>query len=139
MTLNTTSRTQKQNNKLEDDLTSVILNGMVVPWSRNPEGTQAIDYKLISLNGLEYFIVADPEWRDIFARLRWEEVKVVGLLNISQMTVIPQKVYPKGPRGQMGNVIDEVTFKGRDLRNKILRNVSELVLLPLAVWAVIAA
>lgn len=123
----------------ENILKPVTLSGVVAPWNKSLGGGRTSDYKLVSDSGLEYFIVADSEWRDVLSRYCWEEVKVIGLLNVSNMTLIPQKVYPKGPTGEKENVIDLAAWKSKALVKKLIKNVNDLVVVPAAVWAVVAS
>lgn len=122
----------------ENRLTPVTLSGVIAPWSEKMTSGQTSDYKLVCLSGAEYFIVADSEWREVLARYCWDEVKVVGLLNLSTMTLIPQKVYPRGPTGEKENVVDLAAWKGRDLLKKAAKNMSDLVFIPAAIYAVLA-
>jgi hypothetical protein len=84
----------------ESILAPMTLTGIVVPWTTTLTGRRDSEFKLASLSGAEYFIVADSEWKEVLEMYRWEEVKVIGLLNLSDMTLILQKVFPKGPRGE---------------------------------------
>ena len=122
----------------ENKLTPVTLAGVVAPWSEKMAGGRISDYKLVSFSGMEYFIVADSEWRDVLARYCWDEVNVIGLLNLSAMTLIPQKVYPRGPTGEKENVIELAAWKGKELIKKAVKNVNDLVFIPAAVYAVMA-
>lgn len=101
----------------ENILTPVTLAGVVVPWTKKmmSDGRNS-EYKLVCASGSEYFFVTDQEWREILSRHCWGDVKVKGLLNIANMTLIPQKVFPQGPDGQLENVI------------YLARNFGELVL-----------
>lgn len=121
----------------ENILTPVTLSGVVAPWTESLSCGRTSDYKLISNSGLEYFIVADDEWREVLSTYCWEEVRVVGLLNVSNMTLIPQKVYPKGPTGE--NVIDLASWKSKEFFKKVVKNINDLVVIPAAVCAVMAA
>jgi hypothetical protein len=123
----------------ENILTPVNLTGVVVPWIKALSGGRESEFKLVCASGLEYFFVADPEWKDDLSQYSWEEVKVIGLLNISNMTLIPQKVFPKGPRGEMENVIDLASWKSRDLIKKLVKNINDLVVVPGVVWPVMTA
>jgi hypothetical protein len=125
----------------EKILTPVTLSGVVTPWSQVLAGGRSVDYKLVTNGGLEYFIVADSEWRGVLSMYCWEEVKVIGLLNVSNMTLIPQKVYPKGPTGEKEKVIDLAEWKSEEFVRKVkkmVKTVSDLVLVPAAVMAVMA-
>lgn len=120
----------------ENVLTPVTLSGVVVPWNRAVSSTRSSEYKLVCTSGLEYFLVANDEWRGVLSWYSWEEVKVVGLLNAANLTLIPQKVFPKGPKGEKENVIDLALWKGREAVKKIAKNMNDLVLVPAAVLAV---
>ncbi|HVK62227.1 MAG TPA: hypothetical protein VM432_11780 [Bdellovibrionales bacterium] len=122
----------------ENKLTPVTLAGVIAPWTEKMASGQTSDYKLVCLSGMEYFIVADSEWREVLARYCWDEVKVIGLLNLSDMTLIPQKVYPRGPTGEKENVIDLAAWKSRDLIKKAFKNINDLIFIPAAVYAVMA-
>lgn len=122
------------NNKL----TPVTLSGVVVPWSKQVSFGTESDYKLVCASGLEYFIVADSEWRNILTWYSWEEVKFIGLLNHANMTLIPQKVFPKGPTGEKEKVIDFKDWKHREIIKKVVKNITDLVGVPAAIWAVAA-
>lgn len=121
----------------ENILTPVSLSGVVAPWSKNLGDGATSDYKLVSYSGIEYFIVADGEWREVLPTYCWQEVKVIGLLNVSNMTLIPQKIHPKGPEGE--NVIDLVSWKSEELVKKLVKNVKDKAVIPAAVLAVLSA
>lgn len=112
--------------KTEKQLTPVSLSGVLVPSS---------DYKLVSLSGFEYFIVADSQWEEVLPQYCWKEVKVIGLFNIANRTVIPQKIFPKGPTGEKENIINIPIWKNRKLAKKLVAHLSELVLVPAAICA----
>lgn len=121
----------------ENILAPVALSGVVAPWSKNLSDGATSDYKLVSYSGLEYFIVADGEWREVLSTYCWQEVKVIGLLNVSNMTLIPQKIHPKGPEGE--NVIDLAAWKSKELVKKLVKNVNDTAVIPAAVLAVLSA
>lgn len=122
----------------ENVLTPVSLTGVVIPWEKGLNGGRNSDYKLVCSSGLEYFIVADREWKEVLSFYRWEEVKVIGLLNVSNMTIIPQKVFPKGPTGEKENMIHLARWKGSEFVKKIAKNLNDLVLVPAAICAVMS-
>jgi len=64
-------------------------------------------------------------------------VKVIGLLNVSNMALIPQKVHPKGP--EIENVIDLVSWKSEELVKKLVKNVKDKTVISAAVLAVLSA
>ncbi len=84
----------------ENTLTPVTLSGVVVPWDKTMSSSQNSDYKLVCTSGIEYFLVANYEWRRVLSFHIWCEVKVAGLLNAANLTLIPQMVFPRGPKGQ---------------------------------------
>jgi hypothetical protein len=117
---------------VENILTPVKLSGVIVPWTKYFSGGRESEFKLVCSSGLEYFFVADTEWKDILTHSCWDNVKVIGLLNISNMTLIPQKVFPKGPRGEMENIIDMVTWKGRKIFKNLINSINDQVAFPVA-------
>jgi hypothetical protein len=116
----------------ENILTPVTLFGVIVPWREFLGDGKNSDYKLVCASGVEYFVIADAEWRVVLTQYRWEQVKVKGLLNVSNMTLVPQMVFPKGSSRERENVIAYAAWKGRDLAKK-LKTVSDLILAPTAV------
>jgi hypothetical protein len=130
---------QSDKRYLENVLTPIKLSGVVEPWYKSLTGGRTSEFKLVCSSGLEYFFIADPDWRDILSQYCWNEVKVVGLLNVSNMTLIPQKVFPKGPRGQIENVIDLETWKGQKHFKKIIDTITDQVVIPVAVLTWIKA
>lgn len=53
-------------------------------------------------------------------------------------TLIPKKVFPKGPDGEPPNVTDLSLWKNQILKRKVLNKINELVVIPAAVLAVLA-
>jgi len=121
----------------ENILSPVTLSGVVAPWEEGLCAGRTSDYKLISNSGLEYFIVADNEWRQVLSTYCWQEVRVIGLLNASNMTLIAQKVYPKGPKGE--NVIHLASWRRKQIASKMVQKINELVVIPVTVWAFMGA
>lgn len=100
----------------ENKLTPVRLTGVLAPWHETLRPGAKGDYKLISYGGSEYFIIADPQWREILRNYCWQDIKVIGLLNAANMTLIPQKVFPRGPSGE--NLIEFAAEHGRQAMQK---------------------
>lgn len=123
----------------ENVLTPITLSGIVTLWNLNVDYGEISDYKLISYSGLEYFIIANSEWRRILSKHRGEQVKLIGLLNISNMTLIPQKIFPKDPSGKKENIIDIAAWKSNEQLAKIAKNVNDFILVPAAILAVLAS
>jgi hypothetical protein len=115
---------------VENILTPVKLAGVVVPWSKPISVKRSSDFKLVCSSGAEYFIVADWKWRDVLSSCSWQEVKLIGLLNASHMTIIPQKIIPRGPAGEKDNVIDLAAWKSHEFVKKLVKHVNNLVVLP---------
>lgn len=84
--------------------TPVTLAGVIAPWTESLNGGRTSDYKLMTNSGLEYFIVADHRLREVLSTYCWEEVRIMGLFNILNMTLIPHKIYPSEPTKE--NIID---------------------------------
>ncbi len=114
----------------ENVLAPMSLTGIVVPRIRLLNRNQDSSFKLACFSGAEYDIITDSEWQEVLQRYRWEEVKIVGLLNLADLTLIPQKVFPKGPRGETENTIDLVAWKARDLAEKVVKNIDSLTVVP---------
>lgn len=122
----------------ENILTPVRLSGVVVPWIKSLSERRESEFKLVCSSGLEYFFVVDADWKKVLAEYCWQEVKVVGLLNINNMTLISQKVFPKGPlisRSEMENVIYLAAWRTRGLIRKLVKNLDKQVVVPVAVLA----
>ena len=123
----------------ENRLSPITISGVIVPWEKTLSDGSHSEYKLACGNGTEYLIVENSEVRNILPLYCWKEVKIVGLLNKSNMTLIPQKVFPRGPDGESSNVIDFSLWKNQNLRRKVLNKINELVVIPAAVFAVLAS
>jgi hypothetical protein len=123
---------------MEKVINSASLTGVVVPCKDDSGGGRTFDYKLSCSGGFEYFIDAAPEWKRVLSFYSWEEVKVIGLLNVADRTIIPQKVFPKGPTGEKENVLPLFRWKEGDFVKKLVKNVNELVLVPAAICAVMS-
>lgn len=117
----------------ENQLVSVNITGVVIPWKRKLNDGASSDYKFVCASGLEYYFVSDENWSNVLSWYRWEEVKVIGLLNTSDLTLIPQKVYPKGPTGGREKVIDLAKWKSRVNINQVSKNLNDLVVMPATV------
>jgi len=123
----------------ENRLSPIIISGVIVPWEKTLSDGSRSEYKLACGNGTEYLILENSEVRDVLPLYCWKEVKIVGLLNKSNMTLIPQKVFPQGPGGESSNVIDFSLWKNQNLKRKVLNKINELVVIPAAVFAVLAS
>lgn len=122
----------------ENKLTPVALSGVVVPRTKVFGDRKDPDFKFVSASGFEYSIVADNEWSHLLSIYSWEEVKIVGLLNLTNMTLIPQRVFPKGPTGDRENLTEFAAWKGRNLAKKLVEKINDLVVVPAAALAAVA-
>lgn len=117
-------------------LTPITLSGVVVPWDKDASTTRKSEYKLVCTSGIEYFLLANEEWCSVLSWYSWEEVKIVGLLNTANLALIPQRVFPKGPKGEKENLLDLAIWKSREVIKKITKNINELGLVSAAALAV---
>ena len=117
----------------ECNLNPITLSGVVVPWSSKfYDGTES-NFKLVCLSGLEYFFATDEEWVKVLNWYSWEEVKVIGLLNTTNLTIIPQRVFPKGPTGEREKIIDLSEWKSRLGVTQVAKNLGDLIITPVAI------
>jgi hypothetical protein len=123
-----------QRKRLQDgsqySLMPVTLQGVVL---RKGDGTVE-RYGLACASGIEYSVIADDEWRGLLSQYAWEEVKLEGLLYHGDRTVIPQRVFPKGPSGGRRGVTELVVRKARDVLDKAAKY-SDVLFLPAALIA----
>lgn len=127
----------KGKKEAENIFAPVSLSGFVVPWAKTMSVGMESEFKLVCSSGQEYFFVVDDEWKQVLILHCWNEVKVKGLLNIVDLTIIPQKIFPKGPRGELENVIDLATWKARKFVKKIINDLNDQVIIPVAVLILI--
>lgn len=124
---------------VENVLRPATLSGVIVPWTEDIKDGRESDYKLVCKDGREYFFVTDSYWESVLSWYSWDDVTVKGLLNTDKMTLIPQKIFPKGPTAENDNVIDLVVSKTRGVIKKIGKNLNELVIIPAGLLAVMMA
>ena len=62
-------------------------------------------------------------------------VVVQGLLNFSAKTLIPQKIFPKGPTEAKDNMFQRFVKKGRAVAKKIKSNADLFIFIPAAIVA----
>lgn len=122
----------------KNQIVPIKISGVLIPWERNLDDGADSNFKLVCSSGLEYYFVADEEWSNVLRWYSWEDVKVIGLLNTSDLTLIPQKVYPKGPTGEREKIIDLARWKSRININQFAENLNHLFLIP-AAFVVMAA
>jgi hypothetical protein len=114
----------------------VTLSGVVIPWNQRPHPIQRGDFKLACASGSEYFILSTEEWRSVLSCYCWREVKIVGLLDSTNLTLLPYRVVPSGPKGEKENLIVLSWRKGRKKLRKLAEKINDLILVPAAVLAV---
>ena len=123
----------------ENHLTPVKLSGVILPWLKTLEPNQVSHFKLVGSSGCEYFFVPDPEWKKVLQQYQWKEVKVIGLYNIANRSLIPQKIYPVGPTEEFIPIAEAENEQRRNLVKKWVRNLNDWVVVPVAVWALMAS
>lgn len=129
-------RTEQERGFRQNKLIPIKLSGVVVPSRRKlTEGTDC-RYMLVCSGGLEYYFVTSENWSNVLSRYVWEDVKVIGLLNTSDFTLIPQKIYPKGPTGELEKIVDLARWKSQFSINQVTASPSDLMRIPAAAEAV---
>lgn len=123
----------------ENRLSPITVSGVIAPWEKKLSDGSRSEYKLACGNGTEYLIFENSKVRDVLPLYCWKEVKIVGLLNKSRMELIPQNILPQGSDGESSNVVDFSLWKDKNLRRKVLNKINELVVIPVAVFAVLAS
>lgn len=93
-------------------------------------------YKLIDGEGIEHLIVSSSRVDNVLRLYCGKEVKIIGLQNKSDGTLIPQKVLPSDPSSK---VIDLSLWKNKKFKRSVLNKINEFVVIPLAVLAVLAS
>ena len=119
------------------NISRISLSGLLIPWVKMIGGRRS-EFKLVCSSGLEYSILSGPEWREILRQFSWREISLNGFLNLLSGTLVPRKVVPKSPIKDGEKIIDLAARKSRYLIQKLLRNVNDFVLIPAALWAIIA-
>lgn len=120
----------------KNSLTNVSLSGVLAPCRPSLNQEQNLNYRLLGYSGLEYFLISDKEWRETLSRYSWQEVKIVGLLNISNKTLIPQKIYPKGPIAAKMNQNQPAVLSGKKIFKNFIKDLNHHIVLPLSVLAI---
>lgn len=123
----------------KQSLAPISVTGMIVPWEKSWSNGKKTHYKLACNNGLDYIIAENSEVHDVLPLYCWREVKVVGLLNTSNLTLIPQKVIPKGPNDQSSNLVDLSAWKKLKMKRELYDKINELVVVPVGVLALLVS
>ncbi len=96
-----------------------------MPVNPVSETKKVFNFKLVSFSGLEYLLVSIGEWNEVLKLHCWEEVEVLGPLNIRDISLIPQKIFPKEPTGE--NVIHlNRLWQSKDLAKKWVISCADL-------------
>ncbi len=77
--------------------TQVSLSGVILPWHEDFAGGYFTDYKIITTSGLEYFIIADDDWRETLKSYIDSNVILKGLMDIQTITIFPESIEGEGP------------------------------------------
>ena len=123
----------------EHFLAPVTVVGVILPSEIPSDDNEKMHFKLSCATGQEYQILESSKMRNLLSLYCWKEVKVVGLIDRAQMTLIPQKVIPKGPDGESSNLIDLSFWKNHNLKRKVITAVNDLVVIPAAVFTLLAS
>jgi len=95
--------------------TQVSLSGVIVPWHEDFAGGYFTDYKIITTSGLEYFILADDDWRETLKSYIDSNVILKGLMDIQTKTIFPKSIEGEGPdKGPSSNMDLEFNYMGED-------------------------
>ena len=121
---------------IENIFISISLTGKIIPWKKILRGGRKSEFKLVCSNSLDYFFEENSEWHDTLQKYCHQEVCVIGLLNLSDRIIVPQRIFPKGALEDNENVIDLALWRSRKIAKKLMKNVNDLILIPAAVCAV---
>ncbi len=108
--------------------------GVLIPWTKRL-GDSISEYKFVCKDGFEYFILADSDWREALAWYSLDEVKIIGLLDISKKALIPQKILPKNLFRDHESLQETLRRKGKEIFKKLVHSAHELVFIPAAICA----
>lgn len=75
-----------------EDLVDCEMNGTLVPWVSEINRFWEADFKLMTSEGHEYFIVSDAKWKNLMDSFAWSTVILKGKLSTKQSVFIPEKV-----------------------------------------------
>lgn len=122
----------------EKRLAPVKLTGVVIPCNPLPNAPTQSNFKLVCPNGLECYFSTDKNWSTILNRYSWDEVKVIGLVNKSNLSLIPQKIYPKQPIGKRQKIIDLIRWKNQNIAHQFAKQLNHSLATPAALPAIVA-
>jgi hypothetical protein len=123
---------------LDNVLTSASLLGTIEQYIKILHDGPP-EFKLVCPDGNEYLIIPTSSLKESLQQYSGKKVKVFGMLNRSNNTLLLQKIFIKDLNEDQNNMIDLQVYKRRQLLKKIARTVNELVIIPIAVLAVLAA
>ncbi len=122
--------TGSSRNHTENVLTPVRLTGVLVPKINGISGGPDAEFKLVCPGGFEYQLCASTGWKEVLAQYSLEEVKVIGLLNITNKILVPQKIFPKGSQGELEKVIDLAEWNERNFVKKLVADLGHIEVAP---------
>lgn len=85
--------------------TPIAVRGILVPWDEEVDVNESIDFKVITSSGTEYFLLTNHDWKLVCSEFSWRNVRLRGLLNIKNMTVVPEEITTDDPEGSKAKVI----------------------------------
>lgn len=75
-----------------EELADSEINGTLVPWVSEINRFWEADFKLMTNDGKEYFIVSGAKWKQLLDSFSWSTVILKGKLCIKQSVFIPEKI-----------------------------------------------
>ena len=98
---------QKHSALPEQDVfrTPIAVRGVLVPWDEEVDVNENSDFKVIASSGTEYFLLTSHDWKLVCNEFSWRNVRLKGLLNIKNMTVVPEEITTDDPEGSTAKVI----------------------------------
>lgn len=85
--------------------TPIAVRGVLVPWDEEVDVNESSDFKVITSSGTEYFLLTNHDWKLVCNEFSWRNVRLKGLLNIKNMTVVPEEITTDDPEGSKAKVI----------------------------------
>ena len=70
--------------------TPIAIRGVLVPWDEKIDSNENSDFKVITSSGTEYFLLTNHDWKLVCNEFSWRNVRLKGMLNIKNMTVVPE-------------------------------------------------
>lgn len=123
---------KKQSALPEKDVfcTPIAVRGVLVPWDEKVDVNESSDFKVITSSGTEYFLLTNHDWKLVCNELSWRNVRLIGLLNIKNMTVVPEEITTDDPEGNKAKIIPLKKIKEK-LKKRLSMATPVLSLLPM--------